>query len=353
MVQEQRGQPSVSNAAVRPRMVLVPGSCRDGTSRTLIAHEPPAGQGAGRLLDIVLGIMADAEREQLHQLAGQVLVGMALGVLGASSQISRAGSRSIACRSWPNGARQSERRVSFCRRIKARSSTLRLLVAKWSCHIEREPLGERVGAEEHAVDPPALEATGLGHGQGQVGQAVGERGEIRGEPQDRDFPSSSRLIDGFGAVVQVALGARPRWRRSRPGGAGGRPGAGSRAACSRGDRVPRDRRGKHSAWLRSGNDAYCGASGVTTTSPRSRTSPGSAVRPFRASPADKRTCRCAVELTLKSVLISFRRPSIWKRPAASAVKTSWSGQTRSGPIKSRGIPSGHEIDALSLAPERG
>ena len=36
---------------------------------------------AGGFLDVALGVVADAEREQLHQLAGVVLVGLVLAVL--------------------------------------------------------------------------------------------------------------------------------------------------------------------------------------------------------------------------------------------------------------------------------
>ena len=41
----------------------------------------PAGEGAGGLLDVVLGVVADSEREQLHQLAGVVLIRVGLAVL--------------------------------------------------------------------------------------------------------------------------------------------------------------------------------------------------------------------------------------------------------------------------------
>src|SRR5258708_40046316 len=42
----------------------------------------PAGEGAGGLADVLLGIIADAHGEELHYLAGEVLVGRALHVLG-------------------------------------------------------------------------------------------------------------------------------------------------------------------------------------------------------------------------------------------------------------------------------
>jgi hypothetical protein len=39
--------------------------------------DPPSGQRASRLPHVVLGVVADAEGEQLHELAGQVLVRLA------------------------------------------------------------------------------------------------------------------------------------------------------------------------------------------------------------------------------------------------------------------------------------
>src|SRR5262249_26299225 len=42
----------------------------------LLVNGRPAGEAAGGLLDIFLGIIADAEREEFHQLASQVLVRM-------------------------------------------------------------------------------------------------------------------------------------------------------------------------------------------------------------------------------------------------------------------------------------
>ena len=51
-----------------------------GHARDLRAQRP-AGEGAGALEDVLLGVVADAHREQLQQLAAPVLVGRALVVL--------------------------------------------------------------------------------------------------------------------------------------------------------------------------------------------------------------------------------------------------------------------------------
>ncbi len=42
--------------------------------------DPPAGEGAGGLADVLLAVVADAQAEQLHQLACVVLIGLPLGV---------------------------------------------------------------------------------------------------------------------------------------------------------------------------------------------------------------------------------------------------------------------------------
>ena len=82
----------------------------------------PAGEGAGGLLDVGLGVVADAQGEQLHQLAGQVLVGVPLAVgrrvepdqegrvadRGSSSSPNGCGPGGGTCRSgaaWPTGRR--------------------------------------------------------------------------------------------------------------------------------------------------------------------------------------------------------------------------------------------------------
>ncbi len=43
------------------------------------ADDVPAGERAGGFADVLLSVMADAEAEPLHQLAGVILVGVALG----------------------------------------------------------------------------------------------------------------------------------------------------------------------------------------------------------------------------------------------------------------------------------
>ncbi len=69
-----------SQAPVCPRTVLGPPSCRRASNWKPLAVGAPAGEGAGGLADVRLGVVADAQAEQLHQLAGVVLIRPALGV---------------------------------------------------------------------------------------------------------------------------------------------------------------------------------------------------------------------------------------------------------------------------------
>src|SRR5262249_19725891 len=48
-----------------------------GIKRRLISFDVPTGEGTGGFTDVLFGVMADAEAEQFHQLAGVVLVRIA------------------------------------------------------------------------------------------------------------------------------------------------------------------------------------------------------------------------------------------------------------------------------------
>ena len=144
VLEEDRHQVVAVQAAAaaedRLGLVVVPrGDVAEGA-----VVDGPAGQGAGGLLDVVLGVVADAEGEQLHQLAGEVLVGVPLAVRRGvepdqQRRVADRGLEQLAERGRGHGGGTS----SFCRRMAARSSTLRLLVAKWLCHISvsRSPSG--------------------------------------------------------------------------------------------------------------------------------------------------------------------------------------------------------------------
>ena len=131
-------------------------------------------------------------------------LGWPLVFSGASSQTRSAGSRSIACKSRPNGPRPSERKRLVLPPHQGQVVDLEVAGGEVVVPHQRQPLGQRVRAEEHAVDPPAFEAIGLGRGQRQLGQAVGERGEIRGNAAGSGLPFQQPVDRRFGAVLQVA-----------------------------------------------------------------------------------------------------------------------------------------------------
>ncbi len=79
----------------------------------LAIGDGPAGEGAGGFLDVGLAVMADPQGEELHQLAGQVLVGVPLAVGRRVEPDQERGSRIVASRSSPNGLRARRRKVSF------------------------------------------------------------------------------------------------------------------------------------------------------------------------------------------------------------------------------------------------
>ena len=62
MIEEQRGQPVGVERAGAAEDRLGRRVVPHGDEPRLVAHELPARQGAGGLLDVVLGIMADPER---------------------------------------------------------------------------------------------------------------------------------------------------------------------------------------------------------------------------------------------------------------------------------------------------
>ena len=216
MVQEQRRQAvgvECGRAAEDGRGARV---VPRGNEPKLITHEPPAGQDAGRLLDIVLGIGTDTEREELHQLAGQVLIGLAPGVIGRVQPDEQG--RVAEHRPQERSERGPAERAQGLVLPPHQRHVVDLAVAGGEVAMpqEREALRQRVRAEEHAVDPPGLEATGVGRGQRPVGQAVGERGEIRGDAAGSGLPLQEPVDRRFGAVLQIALELLPGGGKAGP-----------------------------------------------------------------------------------------------------------------------------------------
>ena len=180
-----------------------------------------------------------------------------------------------------------------------------------------QPLGQRVGAEEHAVDPPALEAIGLGRGQRQVGQAVGERGEVRGDAAGSGLALQQPVDRRLGAVLQVALELVPGGGEAGPAvqvdDPAEVPGRGGVRDIGR----PRVARGLSHRWSPRGADHS--GTGLTFTSPTSLTSPGWIVISRKALPASRRKPGRVLLPTKIDDFRPGRSPSITNRPSAPEV----------------------------------
>ena len=72
------------------------------------------GEGAGAVLDVVLGVVADAEREQLQQLTTVVLVVDVVVLVWLSSQKIMAGSLDSSTRRSRRSPRPCLRNIAIC-----------------------------------------------------------------------------------------------------------------------------------------------------------------------------------------------------------------------------------------------
>ena len=132
--------------------------------------EGPAGEGVGRRLDVVFGVVAHAHREQLEQLAPVVFVGPVAEVLAVVQPVDH---RRV--------ARELEQQVAHVAQPAApehldlvghRGTVLRLEVGRGEDVVpeERHLLAQRVAAVDHPVDPARAPRPGR--------VRVGQRGEV-------------------------------------------------------------------------------------------------------------------------------------------------------------------------------
>ena len=127
-----------------PRIVFLAAVvCFGILGKFLILHRP-ARQSAGGLLDVGFGKVADAEGEELHQLASEVFVGMFPAIAGSIEPdqerwIAHGGVEQLA----KALAGKGRERPHSAGASSARLLTLALLVAKWLCHmsVSRSPRG--------------------------------------------------------------------------------------------------------------------------------------------------------------------------------------------------------------------
>ncbi len=136
----------------------------------------PAGEGAGRLADIALGIVAHAHGEELHYLAGEILVRGAFHVLrrvevGQHRRIARDVDKKLAEAAGRVSMEQRELLLHL-----AIVADLLLAGREMAVPEQRHLLFQRPVGRDHAVGPPMRQATGLQHGGAQpIEEAIDHR----------------------------------------------------------------------------------------------------------------------------------------------------------------------------------
>ena len=122
-----------------------------------LALQLPAGEGPGRLADIVFGVVADAEAEEFHELAGVVLVGGRL-LVGAAVEINhhrrvaRDGLQQVAVPAHALGAEE----LVLLQRLRAVAGLLEG-AGQDAVPEESDLLLEGALRVRHALEPPPLE----------------------------------------------------------------------------------------------------------------------------------------------------------------------------------------------------
>ena len=144
------------------RRVVALGHERRAAARDV---DRPAGERPRRLADVVLGVVAHPEGEQLHELARQVLVGRPTRLPPPSSHSSIAGSTAIACASARKSPRAEASLASRSGSPSGGAAHLRMLVAKWPCqnHVIRSGNGASAAAirSSHQTTSPRCAPPGL------------------------------------------------------------------------------------------------------------------------------------------------------------------------------------------------
>ncbi len=150
---------SPSSGPLLPSTVFIPASCKRGrnTNEQRLPVEAPAGERARRLLHVLLGVVALAEREELHHLAREVLVRRALAVLRAVEidEHRRVLGDRMQQRAEIAGGVRAERDVLPVH--EARDAHLRLPGNEMVVPEERHALGQRRWRRQHLLHPPGAQ----------------------------------------------------------------------------------------------------------------------------------------------------------------------------------------------------
>ena len=122
-----------------------------------LAIEAPAGKGARGLLDVLLAVVAFAEREKLHHFAGEILVRRALAVL----RVVEIDDHRRVARDGVQQVREIAERVGAQRRVlpvhQLRELDLLLAGDEMVVPEKGHPLGQRRRCRQHLADPPAAQ----------------------------------------------------------------------------------------------------------------------------------------------------------------------------------------------------
>ncbi len=184
--------------------------------RAGLGVEAPAGERAGGFLDVRFGVAALAQREELHHLAREVLVGRAPAVLHA---VEIEHHRRILADGVQHDAEVAER-VGAQHRVlrvhEARERHLGLRRDEMVVPEQRHPLGERRRRHEHLVHPPAAELQALARALLHERLALGLGRRLRARSAQRATVEDEGGRHGDGGKARLAqelvdgLGARER-----------------------------------------------------------------------------------------------------------------------------------------------
>jgi hypothetical protein len=127
----------------------------------LVVPERVPGEGAGALLDVVLGVVADAQAEQLHELAGEVLVGapdarVVVVEVGEHRGVADDPEQQVGEAAQRVRAEQLVLHVHVVRVLDRAVAGREVVVPE-----ERHLLFERARRLDHALEPPPLDVADL------------------------------------------------------------------------------------------------------------------------------------------------------------------------------------------------
>ena len=195
-------------------------------------------QGPRAFLDVGFGVLADAQREQFHQFAGEVFVGLALAVRWGvepdeQGRVAEHGVQQVA--EW------AATELLECIVLHAhRGDIVDLELA--GCEVvvpgEREAFAKRVRREKSPIEPPCFEPPRVRRAAGCIGQDGCRLVDVSGNARHAAIRPPTRGRRPARDRPPGRARAQARWRRSRPGAGASRRARGSRGRTLMGDKEP-------------------------------------------------------------------------------------------------------------------